>query len=193
MGECWKRRRGCSGPWPLKCCAPSRRRSNGRSIGAPLPGFAVQWDDDPDEATKRARWAAEQPKRFFTAPIAVGTVDQALLGAIRVKHAQMRSFCLSRSLLVVDEVHASDVYMETLLIALLDQHRRAGGEALLLSATLGAAARARLLLGGSRKAKKAIPSPAGAADLPYPALSWSEDGAVQLRPRQVAAASNRDD
>ena len=147
----------------------------------PLPGFAVQWDDDPDEATKRARWAAEQPKRFLTAPIAVGTVDQALLGAIRVKHAQMRSFCLSRSLLVVDEVHASDVYMETLLIALLDQHRRAGGEALLLSATLGAAARARLLLGGARKAKKAIPSPATAADLPYPALSWSEGGAMQLQ------------
>jgi CRISPR-associated endonuclease/helicase Cas3 len=82
--------------------------------------------------------------------------------------------------LVVDEVHASDVYMETLLIALLDQHRRAGGEALLLSATLGAAARARLLLGGARKAKKEFPLPAEAAALPYPALSWSENGAMRL-------------
>lgn len=157
---------------------PGDVRMDGASV-RPLPDFAMQWSDDPDEATKRSRWAAEQPKRFLAATIAVGTVDQALLGAVCVKHAQMRSFCLSRSLLVVDEVHASDAYMETLLIALLEQHRRAGGEALLLSATLGAAARARLLL-GARKAKKAIPPPAAAAALAYPALAWSEGGDIKL-------------
>ena len=157
---------------------PGDVRMDGASVRA-LPEFAMQWSDDPDEATKRSRWAAEKPKRFLAATIAVGTVDQALLGAVCVKHAQMRSFCLSRSLLVVDEVHASDAYMETLLIALLDQHRRAGGEALLLSATLGAAARARLLL-GARKAKKAIPTPAAASSLPYPALAWTEKDGVRL-------------
>ena len=99
-----------------------------------------------------------------------------------MKHAQMRSFCLSRSLLIVDEVHASDAYMETLLSTLLDQHRRAGGEALLLSATLGAAARARLLL-GTRKSKKAIHTPIDAAALPYPALAWNENGVVRLESR----------
>lgn len=145
-----------------------------------LPGFAMQWNDDPDEATRRSRWCAEQPKRFLAATIAVGTVDQALLGAVCVKHAQMRAFCLSRSLLVVDEVHASDAYMEQLLIALLDQHRRAGGEALLLSATLGAATRARLLLGGERQAKKARIAPREASVLPYPALSCVEKGVIRL-------------
>ena len=142
-----------------------------------LPDFKSQWSDDPEEIVRRARWAAEHPKRFLAAPLAVGTIDQALLGAVRVKHAQMRSFCLSRSLLVVDEVHASDVYMEKLLIALLDQHRAAGGHALLLSATLGAAARSRLLL-GERKAKKKTPSPADAVTLAYPALSWVNDDLV---------------
>ena len=29
-----------------------------------LPEFGVQWTDDPDEARKRTRWAAEGPKRF---------------------------------------------------------------------------------------------------------------------------------
>jgi hypothetical protein len=77
-----------------------------------LPNFDAQWSDDPDEIVRRSRWAAEQPKRFLAAPIAIGTIDQALLGAVVVKHAQMRSFCLSRALLVVDEVHASDGYME---------------------------------------------------------------------------------
>jgi CRISPR-associated endonuclease/helicase Cas3 len=175
--EAAKRLFGAQAPEVLRAL-PGDVRVDGASA-RPLPGFAVQWNDDPDEATKRSRWAAEQPKRFLAATIAVGTVDQALLGAVRVKHAQMRSFCLSRSLLVVDEVHASDAYMETLLIALLDQHRRAGGEALLLSATLGAAARTRLLL-GARKAKKKIHPPAEATALAYPALSWSENGDVRL-------------
>lgn len=110
-----------------------------------LPDFEVLWDDGPGDGAKRERWAAEHPKRFLAGTIAVGTIDQALLGAIQVRHAHMRSSSLLRHLLVVDEVHASDIYMERLLTSLLDQHTRAGGHALLLSATLGSAARRRLL------------------------------------------------
>jgi CRISPR-associated endonuclease/helicase Cas3 len=134
-----------------------------------LPGFEVQWDDDPLDAQRRARWAAERPKRFLAGTIAVGTIDQALLGAITVKHAHMRAACLLRHLLVVDEVHASDSYMETLLTHLLDFHVAAGGHALLLSATLGAAARCRLL----RRPEGERPSLAEAEALPYPAISTS--------------------
>jgi CRISPR-associated endonuclease/helicase Cas3 len=67
--------------------------------------------------------------------------------------------------LVVDEVHASDDYMGGLVERLLANHRAVGGHALLLSATLGAAARARL--------GQACPDAATAAALPYPALSGS--------------------
>lgn len=149
---------------------PGHAKVDGVS-GKPLPGFEVLWDDDPDGGAKRARWAAEHPKRFLAGTIAVGTIDQALLGAIQVRHAHMRSSCLIRHLLVVDEVHSSDVYMERLLTSLLDQHTASGGHALLLSATLGAAARLRLL--GHAASKR--PSVDEAADLPYPALSTSSD------------------
>lgn len=136
----------------------------------PLPGFGVQWSDDARDApANRERWAAEHPKRFLAATIAVGTIDQALLGSIAVKHAHMRGTALMRQLLVVDEVHASDVYMEKLLANLLRSHIGAGGQALLLSATLGAGMRARLL-------GTAMPEPETAAALPYPALSWAENG-----------------
>lgn len=137
--------------------------------GRPLPGFGFEWDDKPEGGADRARWAAEHPKRFLAATIAVGTIDQALLAAVRVKHAHMRGAALMRHLLVVDEVHASDRYMEALLGTLLSNHLGAGGHALLLSATLGAAARARLL-------RTPCPTPAEAEALPYPALSWAEDG-----------------
>ena len=90
-------------------------------------------------------WASEHPKRFLAAQIAVGTVDQALLGALKVKNAHLRTACLARNLLVVDEVHASDAYMTEILAALLDAHRNAGGYALLMSATLGSVARQRWL------------------------------------------------
>lgn len=147
---------------------PGQQMADG-AHGHPLPGFEFAWDDDPDDARRRARWAAEHPKRFLAAQIAVGTIDQALLGAIQVRHAHLRGSTLLRQLLVVDEVHASDRYMERLLAGLLRDHLQAGGHALLLSATLGGGMRAKLL-------GAAVPVPQLAVAVPYPALSWVEAG-----------------
>jgi CRISPR-associated endonuclease/helicase Cas3 len=137
--------------------------------GRSLPGFEVQWDDDPTDAERRARWAAEHPKRYLAGTIAVGTIDQALLAAITVKHAHMRAACLLRHLLVVDEVHASDTYMEGLLTHLLSLHTAAGGHALLLSATLGSSARARLLAGPNANPPAVVTAEA----MDYPAICTS--------------------
>lgn len=145
--------------------------------GQALPGYAVRWDDG---AQGDARWAAERANRFLAARVAVGTIDQALLGTLPVKHALFRSSVLARSLLVVDEVHASDAYMTGLLERLLEHHGAAGGQALLLSATLGSGARARLL-GHSRQ------SPAEAEAVPYPALSGHG-----VPPRAAQGATGRD-
>ena len=92
-----------------------------------------------------ALWASERPKRYLAAPIAVGTIDQALLSVIRTRHAHLRATGLLGKLLVIDEVHASDSYMTRLTLELLHRHHAIGGQALLLSATLGATARATLL------------------------------------------------
>jgi CRISPR-associated endonuclease/helicase Cas3 len=145
--------------------------ADGQSVQK-LPNFEVLWADKPDEQKAHSRWAAESSKRFLAAPLAVGTIDQALLGALQVRHAHMRHSLLSRSLLVVDEVHASDAYMATLLAHLLKAHLNAGGHALLLSATLGSSARHRY----QRLISPNVPMPtlAQAIELPYPALT---DGA----------------
>lgn len=134
-----------------------------------LPDFKVLWADSPDEQKAHTRWAAESSKRFLAAPLAVGTIDQALMGALQVRHAHMRHSLLARSLLVVDEVHASDAYMSTLLAHLLKAHLNAGGHALLLSATLGASARHRYqrLL----SPQSAMPNLVQAMAAPYPALT----------------------
>ncbi|MFW6028443.1 MAG: CRISPR-associated helicase Cas3', partial [bacterium] len=134
-----------------------------------LPDFKVQWNDDPDDDESLRRWAAEAPKRFLAAPVAVGTIDQALLGILKVKHAHMRYALLARSLLVVDEVHASDAYMTVLLEKLLKSHLGNGGHALLLSATLGSSARSRYLALGNHTVSN--PPFDEAAATAYPALS----------------------
>ncbi len=145
----------------------------GASEGRRAEKFEVFWEDQPDEATRLARWSAESARKFLTAPAAVGTVDQALLAGLCVKWAHFRAAALSRSLLVADEVHASDGYMTELLHGVLHGHLALGGHALLMSATLGSEASSKLL---SRSHRHATPSPDAAEASPYPAITLS-DGA----------------
>ena len=138
----------------------------GDITGRHMHDYQVWWDD---HAADGPRWAAESPKRFLAAQIAVGTIDQALLGALAVKNAHLRAASLARNLLVVDEVHASDIYMSVVLEELLAAHHAAGGYALLMSATLGSDARQRWLRPGRRP--DAGLSLNDAIAVPYPAIS----------------------
>lgn len=151
---------------------PGYAAADGHEVKA-LPDFKVLWPDNPDDAVAHGRWAAESPKRFLAAPIAVGTVDQALFGTLQVRHAHLRHALLARSLLVVDEVHASDPYMTVLLERLLRAHLRCGGHTLLLSATLGSSARTRYLALAQQEVSTAYVTTGfdAAKDIPYPAVS----------------------
>lgn len=150
-------------PRPVLLAAPGYAKVDGEPHALPSPDGRL-WEDDSALRRHERQWAAEHPKRFLAAPVAVGTVDQALLSVLMVKHSLLRSVCLDRSLLVVDEVHASDPYMRQALQCLLNGHLRRGGRALLLSATLGETA-AGALLG------RASQSIAAAQTRPYPSLS----------------------
>lgn len=130
----------------------------------PDSNVANLWQEDQETLFRERRWAAEIPKRFLAATIAVGTIDQALLSTIQTSHAHLRSVCLDRSLLVVDEVHASDLYMSRLLESLLKHHLGIGGSAMLLSATLGSTAansfvEAERVTGASPDLQEAITTP----------------------------------
>jgi len=91
-------------------------------------------------------WLAESRRRALLADVGVGTVDQALLSVLPVKHQTLRYFGLSSKILIVDEVHEmGEPYIGRELERLLQMHRAAGGSAILLTATLPMALRARLL------------------------------------------------
>lgn len=129
-------------PHPVLLAAPGYVKADGMALPALTDPQGVLWDDSAQDLQRERLWSAERPKRFLAAPIAVGTIDQALLSVLQVKHSLLRSVCLDRHLLVVDEVHASDPYMREVLQALLRGHLARGGWALLLSATLGETAAA---------------------------------------------------
>jgi len=161
--------------------------------GKRLPGFEVLW---PDKDRFRFRgWASERPKRYLVGSIVVGTIDQVLLSSLRVNHAHLRATSLLRHLLVVDEVHASDAYMTRIVEDVLGRHLKAGGHALLLSATLGGEARARLL---SPSTRKPGPDLDEAVATPYPLVSTANASiAVQhgeaVREIKVEVASHSED
>ncbi len=92
-----------------------------------------------------AQWLGESRKRVFLGQIGVCTIDQVLISVLPVRHNFVRSFGLQKSVLIVDEVHAYDAYMYGLLTCVLSAQQQAGGSAILLSATLPAEHKNKLL------------------------------------------------
>ncbi|MCK4928675.1 MAG: CRISPR-associated endonuclease Cas3'', partial [Methanosarcinales archaeon] len=84
---------------------------------------------DKNEETASAQcneWLADNRKKALLADVGVGTIDQALMAVLPSKHQSLRLLGLSRNVLIVDEVHAYDPYMHTLLCALLRFHAALG-------------------------------------------------------------------
>jgi len=84
-------------------------------------------------------------KRTLLAPFAVGTVDQALLGVLQTRHFFLRLFGLAHKVVIFDEVHAYDAYMEELFLRLLTWLRAIGTSVIVLSATLPYETRQKML------------------------------------------------
>ncbi len=146
----------------------------GYDADADADSLRIEYDEDSAGNHHHRRekpWASDNPKRYLAAQIAVGTVDQAMIGALKVRHAHLRAASLARNLLVVDEVHASDAYMRRILEALLEAHTGAGGYALLMSATLGSDARRKLLSAGNTATAYPTLPLDDAMHTPYPAVS----------------------
>jgi CRISPR-associated endonuclease/helicase Cas3 len=100
--------------------------------------------DEPAEAHCTA-WLAQDRRRALLAQVGVGTLDQALLAVLPVRHAPLRLHGIAGKVLIVDEVHAFDPYMRHELATLLRFHAALGGSVILLSATLPEKLRKQLI------------------------------------------------
>ena len=115
----------------------------GRKERSYVAGDAEE-DSDTTASSACAAWLADDRRRSLLADVGVGTVDQALLSILPSRHQSLRLLGLMRKVLILDEVHAYDAYMQREIETLLEFHAGLGGSAILLSATLPKTVRQRL-------------------------------------------------
>lgn len=111
-------------------------------------------------------------KRGLLMPVAVGTVDQLLHAATRTRHVMLRHAGLAGRVVILDEVHAYDVYMAQFLFEALRWLADGGVPVILLSATLPPSLRdqlARAYLQGATL-QPDIQLPSAGADDGYPVV-----------------------
>src|SRR5207237_171254 len=134
-----------------------------------------------------AEWFTHR-KRGLLAPFGVGTVDQALMAVLQTKHVFVRLFGLAHKTIIVDEVHAYDAYMSTLLERLLEWLAALSSPVILLSATLPKQRRNDLLRAyrrglGITEPIEEIQVRSSNEDI-YPRISWAtaqESGARHIQ------------
>lgn len=135
--------------------------------------------DDSQANREKSKTIAEEwftyKKRGLFVPFGVGTIDQILLGALQVKHVFVRLFGLAHKTIIIDEVHAYDTYMSTLLERLLEWLAALGSPVIILSATLPKNRRDALIkayLKGLGQKLEDKPVPIGEND-EYPRISYA--------------------
>ncbi|MBU0992013.1 MAG: CRISPR-associated helicase Cas3' [Proteobacteria bacterium] len=97
-----------------------------------------------DDATSSRDWFASA-KRALLANFGVGTIDQALMAMVAVKHFFVRRFALSGKVIIIDEIHSYDHFTGTLINCLCQELQKLGCTVIILSATLLPEARNKLL------------------------------------------------
>lgn len=107
-------------------------------------------------------------KRALLSEYGVGTVDQALLGILPVRHQFVRLWGMANRVVVFDEIHAYDAYTGTLLEQLVRWLVALGSSVILLSATLPPNFRRRLA--------QAVDAPDDQRTAEYPRLTAMRSG-----------------
>ena len=91
-----------------------------------------------------SEWHSAKRRTLLT-PYGVGTLDQGLMGIVRSKWQFVRLFGLAGRTVILDEIHAYDLYTSTLLEMFLEWLAVLGSPVIALSATLPKETRQKLL------------------------------------------------
>lgn len=129
------------------------------------------YDDRTEGGVRASEWFTNK-KRALLSEYGVGTVDQALLTILPVRHQFVRLWGLANRVVIFDEIHAYDTYTSTLLIHLIHWLLALGSSIILLSATLPPALR--------RELAKIVNSNLPEQEASYPRLSIFQQGKIPL-------------
>lgn len=116
-------------------------------------------------------------KQVLLANFVIGTVDQLLLAALAQKHVMLRHLGLAGKVVIIDECHAYDTYMNCYLDRTLEWLGWYKVPVILLSATLPARRRTELV--EAYQQKKAAPDAPWETSCGYPLLTWTDGAEVK--------------
>jgi len=132
-------------------------------------------------------------KKGTLASSVIGTIDQVLLGSLKVRHNMLRHLAFAGKVVLLDEVHAYDVFMNVFLLRTVEWLGAYRVPTILLSATLPAHRRAELVT-AYRRGWNAVAAgsirPVELPDADYPVLI-GVSGSAPVVVRHVAAAPRR--
>ena len=111
-------------------------------------------------------------RQSLLADFVVATVDQLLLAALKQKHLALRQLGLAGKVVIVDECHAYDAYMNCYLDAALSWLGAYQVPVILLSATLPAGRREALA--AAYRNGKTQPEAGGQPTDAYPLITWTD-------------------
>ena len=143
-----------------------------------LQGRGVQLEEDAQEAhqVQVHQWFRGN-KQALLANFVIGTVDQLLMAALAQKHVMLRHLGLAGKVVIIDECHAYDTYMNCYLDRALEWLGWYKVPVILLSATLPARRRAELI--EAYQKKKAAPDAPWKTSCGYPLLTWTDGAEVK--------------
>ena len=132
--------------------------------------------DDPEERVMVHQWF-QGSKQALLANFVIGTVDQLLMAALQQKHVMLRHLGLAGKVVVIDECHAYDAYMNCYLDRALNWLGEYRVPVILLSATLPAKRRTELVTAYLNR--KTLPDAPWKTSRGYPLLTWTDGKQVQ--------------
>ncbi|MDX1978274.1 MAG: CRISPR-associated helicase Cas3' [Pseudanabaenaceae cyanobacterium bins.68] len=138
---------------------------------------------DEDAKVVASEWHTAR-KRTLLSPYGVGTLDQGLMGVVRSRHQFVRLFGLAGRTVIMDEIHAYDLYTSTLLERLLEWLGALGSPAIALSATLPKNTRQKLL---SAYAKGCGDTQTELPEAQYPRITARSPLGVSVLPFQASS------
>ena len=141
-------------------------------------GHAMQNEDETASGLIVHPWF-EGRKQALLSEFVIGTVDQLLMAALKQKHVMLRHLGLASKVIIVDECHAYDAYMNRYLDRALSWLGAYRVPLVLLSATLPSKRRKELIHAYQNIHLQCSTASSWQDNQAYPLLTWTDGSTVR--------------